>query len=48
MKEDVKTAVKGMEFWPYLAKKLPAHFTWGVKVKLADLISWGKVSCRHK
>ena len=43
MKEEVKTAVKGMEFWPYLAKKLPSHFTWGTKIKLGDLISWGKV-----
>lgn len=44
MREDVKTNIKGMEFWAYLAKKLPAHYTWGTKISIDDLISWSKVS----
>lgn len=42
MKQDVLAAAKGMNFWVYLAKNVPAHYSWGNKVSLDDLMSWSK------
>lgn len=42
MKQDVLTASKGMDFWSYLAKNVPAHYTWGTKQSLDDVLSWAK------
>jgi hypothetical protein len=44
MKQEVLANARGMEFWTYLAKNVPAHYQWGVKMSLDDLISWGKVA----
>jgi hypothetical protein len=36
------TGMKGMEFWHFIAKNVPAHYSWGVKVPLDELLSWSK------
>ena len=42
MKQEVLTAVKGMNFWSYLARNVPAHYSWGTKISLDDIMSWSK------
>lgn len=43
MRNDILVSAKGMGFWEYLAKQMPAHYTWGTKIALDDLMSWSKV-----
>lgn len=38
MDDEILNMVRGSSFWKYLAKVVPGHYQWGIKVSLDNLM----------